>query len=125
MIQERRTNRSNYRDQALCLQLAACAESDGLDAMVLSDQCGLLVASSPWPRRNSENLASWLPMFAASADDSGEMACVFPDGRRLQVRRLLLGEEQLYLAALGQNGARGAAQFGRAEAGVRRILGDT
>lgn len=73
---ERRHRRSECLADALRLQLEACREDEGLDAIVVSDDLGFCVAHSGGDGSHDE-LAAWLPMLADPArrqsieDDDG------------------------------------------------------
>ena len=105
---DRRTDRSEFRGPALDLWLDSVARRSRLDALVLADERGLLVAASG-SHYDAERLA------AESAIAAAERA---PER---YVRAVELDGDRVYLTAVG---SQGDPEPGVATAweGVRRIL---
>lgn len=102
MMIERRHRRSSQRGPALDHQLSACRDAGGLDAIVVGDADGLVVAAAGAPELCAELAARG----AAQAD-----ALSFPlDGTRLAV------------IARGGTAAARQRELARAAAGAHRIL---
>jgi hypothetical protein len=119
---ERRCLRSDDTRTALAYQLAFSAVESGMDALVLADDQGLLVASSPSTRR-PEEIAAYGPLVLepellqpdcelAQRDDVS-VQCFEHDGARL------------FLVGLGGVVAHRSMALMRAMRGVSRILRST
>ena len=112
-MDERRNRRSNEPEMALSLLLSACRNRGGFDALVLSDDMGLLVAASTQPGANV---------------DVEEVAAILPTpDQRQSVRRLrttVFGVDghTLYVGAIGGDKSRFAPELQATLRGVRRIL---
>jgi len=105
---ERRRRRGETLDEALKFQLAACAEDEGLAAMVLADDEGLCVAA--WGDSGiCEEVASRAPL--APGDDSTD------------AHKLWFGQIELYLCAVGGESQARKRSLERSASGVSRILG--
>lgn len=128
---ERRTRRSEVLRTALHYQLLYCVERFGLDAMVLADTRGMVIASSEGASPKALALAAYAPLLARktslrlrervleSLSDDGVEAAL----DTLAVRRIEVVGVELVLCALGTEGARKHLAICRAMEGVRRMLG--
>ncbi|NUO53634.1 MAG: hypothetical protein HOV80_32700 [Polyangiaceae bacterium] len=118
---ERRRKRSDDPVTALHYQLAAVRREASLDAVVLADAAGILVAGAgAWPA--CEELAAYAPLLATSQPVRRTVSARL-DALRESVESLsfeVLGSEVL-LSCRGGMGSRAEA-LARAAAGVRRIL---
>ena len=93
---------------ALDYQLAACVDDEGIDAMVLADGDGLLVAR--WGDADiCEAAAAFAPLTAVEGEDT---------------KRMRFGNLDLYLCALGGEAASRRRSIERSASGVLRILGN-
>jgi hypothetical protein len=118
---ERRRKRSDDPVTALHYQLAAVRREASLEAVVLADAAGILVAGAgAWPA--CEELAAYAPLLTTSQPVRRTVSARL-DALRESVESLsfeVLGSEVL-LSCRGGAGSRSAA-LARAAAGVRRIL---
>jgi hypothetical protein len=123
MKKDRRTRRSEQTDEALELQLDACAERAGLDSMLLADRDGLLLATSQPAGDQSEEIAAVLPLLARGIDFSGNLLEAAGAVRHeLAVTAFEALGTELFLCALGGSDREVLAEIERAKAGVTRIL---
>jgi predicted regulator of Ras-like GTPase activity (Roadblock/LC7/MglB family) len=121
MYEERRTRRSERLETALGYQLQSSAERAELDAMILADQDGLVVAASPWGAGRSEEVAALLPLMLRGT----ETAMVFlgeEAEEELLVNCFEAAGTQLFLCAVGNSCIQTAGELRRVQEGVRRIL---
>jgi hypothetical protein len=120
---DRRSRRSDDPITALHYQLAHARTEGGLEAVVLVDDTGCLVAGAgAWPA--CEELAAFAPLLAhpaavTSAAVSGRLATIEADVR---VQQVSLDGCQALLCARGAGGAKPEV-MARAADGCRRILG--
>jgi hypothetical protein len=119
--QERRRRRTNDVMEALHLQLDACREDAELEAMVVADDLGMLLASSGMPSMCYE-VAARLPILARKAGDFSGVLLGASGGVPVGVKRIKLGDSELIACALGGQQDRHGEQLRRAEQGVKRIL---
>ncbi len=119
---ERRTRRSKYTGPALSLQLQACAERSGVDAMVLANHDGLVVASSPW---NEEKCAQVAAHFTHVKAHQFRVDTLRGYGapRTVSARGFRAGDEHLVVCAIGCPTANTVPELYTAINGIRRILG--
>jgi hypothetical protein len=120
---ERRTRRSHDPITALHYQLAFTRSAAGLDAVVLVDESGCLVAGAgAWP--TCEELAAYAPLqarpekIAHGAVGSRNAAL----SSEVEVRPVSLAGGEALLCGRGPSGA-DAELLARAVEGCRRILG--
>ncbi len=125
----RRHRRSERLADALRLQLEACREDEGLDAIVVSDELGFCVAHSGG-HGGHEELAAHLPMLAdpdvRGSIDAGE-AGLLPPGGALTVATFSVGQATLHACAVsgGELGATvdvSAQVLARVAGGFARLL---
>ncbi len=127
---ERRYCRSGCLADALRLQLEACRQQEGLDAIVVSDELGFCVAHSGGDGSHEE-LAAWLPMLADPArrrflddDDEGRQ----PMHAALAVTTFPIAGTRLHACAVKegdpatQTSADGAEVLARVVSGFTRLL---
>src|SRR5262245_31852967 len=98
MASERRVRRSGRLADALRLQLEACREQEGLDAIVVSDELGFCVAHAG-ADGNHEELAAHLPMLADRArrsPDEDDGGVVELPGATLAVRTFSIAGDTLH-----------------------------
>ncbi|MEM9189713.1 MAG: hypothetical protein AAGF12_11090 [Myxococcota bacterium] len=118
ILQDRRQRRSSDRFVALRYQLEYSRENGGLEALVLANDDGLLVASSGDSAVCAE-LGAVAPLMSQSV-----MGMPLPPllrGTEVAIRRVAVYGQQLYLAAVGGNVARDA-HLRNSMSGVERIL---
>lgn len=120
---ERRIRRSNSTGRALTFQLQTCAERSGVDAMILADAQGLVVASSPWHDDATAGIAATLANIqehqfrvVTVRDESGPP-------RTIAARGFQAGEERLVVCAVGCPSSQTVDELYTAMGGIRRILG--
>jgi hypothetical protein len=119
---ERRRKRSEDPVTALHYQLAAVRRDASLDAVVLSDAAGILVAGAgAWPA--CEELAAYAPLLAGPREGvrravSARLAALEESVESLSFE--VLGSEVLLSCRGGGSGHSAALE--RAAAGIRRIL---
>jgi hypothetical protein len=121
---DRRRRRSDDPITALHYQLSHTRAEAGLDAVVLVDDTGCLVAGAgAWPA--CEELAAYAPLLAnraavVRAAVGSRIAALEPE---VSVRTISLDGALAVLCGRGGSGARGDASIARAAAGCQRILG--
>jgi hypothetical protein len=121
---ERRLRRSEDPITALHYQLAHARHQAGLQAMVLVDDCGGVVAGAgAWPL--CEELAAFAPLLVDTGALIQTAAATAVDALRSEVslRPLSLNGAEVLLAARGQAGADIDDSLSRAARGCLRILG--
>ena len=119
---ERRSRRSKQLDLALGYQLQTCVERAGLNAMLLADQDGLLVAASTGAAREREEIAAILPLLARGQDFTGNLLGEGVACYKVAVSAFHTAGTDLFLCALGDNGDGTFAEMALAKAGLTRIL---
>ena len=115
---ERRQRRSQESHQALHYQLAHSRDRGGLDAVVLANEDGLVVASAG-DDAVCEELGAMAPLMSR-AIFRAPLPPLLEDGD-VAVRTLRMHGQSLYLAALGGGVAR-EALLKHSLTGVERIL---
>lgn len=118
MLQERRNRRSTERHLALRYQLEHTREHGRIEALVLADADGLVVAASG-EDGVCEELGAIAPLVPRTV---GMPLPPLLRGGEVSVRRVACDGQDLYLASLGGNVARDALLTSSSK-GVRRILG--
>ncbi len=118
---ERRKRRSEVLQEALTLQLDACARRSGVDYMVLADQQGLIIARSR-DVCEAEEVAAFGPFLADRRPWSGRVPCE-SGPRDASIAPFRLGGQSVYLCAVGTQSKRVGGEMIQAQCGVRRILG--
>jgi hypothetical protein len=117
-FEDRRLRRSGERSVALRYQLEHSRERGGLEAMVLADVDGLVIAGSG-DRAICAELAAVAPLTARSI-----WMMPLPPllvGAEVDIRRLSVYGQQLFMCCVGGGPAR-EVLFRNAIAGVERIL---
>jgi hypothetical protein len=117
---ERRRERSDSRREALALQLRACARDAGIEALVLADHRGQVIARSDLVA-DADEIAAFCPFLARPKRWRGQVRC-HHGTREVAITPFRLGNRTAYLCALGTSRRAGGALL-RATAGVRRIMG--
>jgi hypothetical protein len=116
---DRRKQRSTDPLIALHYQLAQAKTTGALDAIVLSDPAGVVVAGAgSWAV--CEELAAYAPLFD-QGDVGARLAALRND---CEVRQVTANGQPMLLCAMGKPGARAEAAS-RASEGVARILETT
>lgn len=120
VFHERRAQRSDSRREALMLQLRASARRAGVDAMVLADHRGRVIARSD-RLPVADELASFSPFLAKPKIWFGHVQF---DGqaRPVAVAPFRLGTGTAYLCAVGTKRKSIGGIFLQTTAGVRRIM---
>lgn len=95
---DRRQKRSQDRGKALCYQLEATRVRSSLEAVILADERGELIASAGDPAVCRE-LGVTVPMMSGSIFGTRLPALV--RGGRVAVKDVSLGGRSLYLAVVG------------------------
>ena len=120
---DRRRRRSEDPITALHYQLSfARAEAD-LEALVLVDDSGCLVAGAgAWPL--CEELAAYAPLLAhpSAIQNDSVGSSLAAMARETEIRTMLIDGVEAMICGRGRSAARGAS-IARAAAGCRRILG--
>ncbi len=117
-IADRRTKRSPKSNEALRFQLERTLDRGGLEALVLADAGGFVVAEAG-EAGVCEELAAVAPLLAKTI--LGMRLPPLLRGGEVVVRPIAMSGQELYLAALGGGVARDAL-LTNSETGVRRIL---
>jgi hypothetical protein len=118
MLSERRQRRSHHSHLALKYQLEHVKSSGGLEALVLADETGMVVASAG-ESGVCQELAAVAPLV-------GRVPLGMPlpqllRGAEVMVRSLSLNGQDLFLASVGGGMARDAL-LSHSASGVQRIL---
>lgn len=121
MKMERRVRRSPHTGPALSMQLQACAERSGIDAMILADSNGLVVASSEWSHDAAEHVAAQL-----SGISTHQFRVLTFQGagmtRTVAARGFRVGDQELVVGAVGRPTQDIVGEMYTAMGGVTRIL---
>jgi hypothetical protein len=120
VFHERRSQRSDSKREALMLQLRACARRAGVEAMVLADQQGRIIARSD-RLPMADDLASFSPFLAKPKTWFGQMR-FDGESRTVAVSPFQLGSSTAFLCAVGAKRRSIGGVFLQATAGVRRIM---
>lgn len=118
MLEDRRTRRSGERHLALRYQLEHSRQSGGLEALVLCDDAGLVVAGAG-EAIVCEELGAYAPLLCRSP--LGMRLSPLLRGGEVAVRPVTLHGQDLYLACLGGGVARDALMANSSH-GVKRIM---
>jgi len=118
LLEDRRQRRSNERDTALRFQLEHTKERSGIEALVLADRDGLVLAAAG-DVAECEELGAVAPLMGRAP--LGMPLPPLLRGGEVAVRPLSLHGQELYLAAVGGGVARDALLH-HSMAGVQRIL---
>lgn len=120
IFHERRRQRSDSKREALMYQLQACARRAGIEAMVLADEQGRVIARSD-RLPIAQEVAVFGPFLAKPKTWFGKVQL---DGqsRSLAVSPFRLGTSTAYLCAVGAKRHNVGGAFLQAAAGVRRIM---
>jgi hypothetical protein len=122
MKRERRRLRTDDITRALTYQLDACREAADADAMLISDEHGMCVASVGESGTCWE-VAARLPMLGRKTDDfEGVLLGGALGGFKIAMRKLVIAGTELYVALVGGAEDRTPAQIERSAIGVARIL---
>lgn len=116
---ERRCLRSDDTRTALSYQLAFSAVESGMDGLVLADDHGLLVASSPSTRR-PEEVAAYGPL--ALDPDLLHPDCELAQREDVSVQCFEHDGARLFLVGMGGLASHRALALVRAMRGICRIL---
>ncbi len=115
-MQDRRKQRSEDPLVALHYQLAHARTRDNLDAVVLADEAGIVVAGAgAWAA--CEEMAAYAPLIADAAAPMTDRMLAFRDD--LSVRSLAFGGGAVFLCTRGRPSEETLATTAR---GVERIL---
>jgi hypothetical protein len=120
VFHERRGHRSDSRREALMLQLRASARRAGVEAIVLADHRGRVIARSDRDTVADE-LASFSPFLAKPKTWFGKVQFE-GRSRSVAVSPFQLGKNTAYLCALGAKRQTIQGVFLQTTAGVRRIM---
>ena len=121
VFHERRGRRSESKREALTLQLRACAKRAGVEALVLADHRGNVVARSDHAD-DADEIASFSPFLGKPKTWFGAVRCEAGE-HRVAISSFKLGKKTAYLCAVGVQRKNVGGAFIQATAGVRRILG--
>ena len=120
-LEERRRKRSHDPLVALHYQLAYARKDGHLDAIVVADASGVMVAGAgSWA--TCEELAAYAPLFAQASDVMNRTTASRVDAlrRHVDVKRLLVDGQEVLVCARG--GAMRSLSLDQAAFGVARIL---
>jgi hypothetical protein len=119
---ERRVRRSPYTGAALSLQLQACAERSGVEAMILASRDGLVVASSPWNHDSTEQIAAQLSHVQTHQFRVDTVREAGAPPRTIAARGFDVGDEQMVVCAVGCPTESTVGELYLAMGGIKRIL---
>jgi hypothetical protein len=120
-LEERRRKRSHDPLIALHYQLAYARHDGRLDAIVVADASGVMVAGAgAWA--TCEELAAYAPLFAEAPDAMSVAAASRVESlrRQVDVKRMVVDGQEVLLCARG--GAMRTLSLDQAAFGVARIL---
>ncbi len=118
MESERRTRRSEYRDQSLRYWFASAADRDDLLGFVLADQSGLLIASN-LPAAAAEEVAAQTPFLHGNEPLLKDLT---DDNRfAVKVHPLTIGSSSAYLCVIGREEV-SPNSLAIATGGIKRIM---
>jgi hypothetical protein len=120
--QERRRRRSDNTTEALRYQLAASREASAVAAMVLADEDGLCLAASG-DGGTCDEVAARLTQIGARARDFAGTVFAARQAWGVELRRIAVGTDELFLCAVGGDPAARRSAVDRSAGGVARILG--
>ncbi|MFW5738769.1 MAG: hypothetical protein ACOC1F_00240 [Myxococcota bacterium] len=120
VFHERRSQRSDSRREALSLQLRASARRAQVEAMVLADHSGRVIARSDRDGVADE-LASFSPFLAKPTTWFG-LVHFGGQPRPVAISPFRLGSQTAYLCALGAQRKNLGGVILQTTAGVRRIM---
>ncbi len=120
MNTERRTTRSENRQQALQLQLQACMQRAPFRSMVIADESGLLLAGHGDSCEDQDWLAAMSPTVHGLTDE--QAATSSSERAELLVHAFEVHGERLYVGALGPRAGHTLGELLVATRGARRIL---
>lgn len=118
---DRRTKRSNVTTEALRLQLAACRSGSSLRGMVVSDQDGVVLASSGDEYACAE-IAARLPLIGSRVAEFDGVLLSAQAGVPVKMSRISIDESDLYVCAIGGEANDRATGLSRSLGGTSRIL---
>lgn len=118
---ERRHRRSRNTTKALYYQLDACRADANLEAVVLSDEDGLCLASAG-DRETCDEIAANLPFVGSKAPDFEGVLFSPRKAWKVGVRRFEVLGTELYLCVAGGRGESRTTQLARSMGGIARIL---
>ena len=118
---DRRQRRSEDTIEALELQLKACREDGGLEAMILGDEDGLCVA---WSGEDlgCQEVAARMALVNHKIENF-EGVVLAPERKwHVRMRRFVVAGSELYVCAIGGGGEGRSSLIHRSIGGVTRIL---
>ena len=118
---DKRQRRSDNPTMALFYQLDTCLKDAGLEAIVLSDEDGLCLASSGDPD-TCEEIAANLPFVGTKVSDFEGVLFAPAKAWKVTVKRFEVEGTELYLCAAGGKGDARSSEISRSLSGARRIL---
>ena len=121
MQKTRRVRRSDDVLTAMTYQLDACREEAELEAVVVSDDSGLCVATAG-RQETCEELAARLPIIGRNAPEFGGILLSGSGGLQMVVRTFQVGGQPLYMCVVGKPHAKMEGTIKRSIQGVTRIL---
>ena len=118
---ERRERRSEDTLEALKLQLAACRQDAGLEAMVLADEDGLCLA---WAGEEAscQEVAARMALVNHKIENFEGVVLAPERSWSLRMRRFQAAGSWLYVCAVGGGGEVRGRELQRSIGGVSRIL---
>ena len=119
---ERRVRRSNQMGTALSFQLEACASRSGVEAMILANRDGLVVASSPWNPESTEVVAAQLARVQTHQFRVGTVRAQGSAPRTISARGFDVGDEELVVCAVGCPTTKMVGEIYEAIGGIKRIM---
>lgn len=108
------------QSEAIALQLEASRRAAKLNAMVLADEDGLCVASSG--NMPNDEIAVYTAMLGNKVENFEGMLYSKDNCFNVRIRRFSLGDQRLFLCAVGGGGEARANEIHRSLGGVQRIL---
>jgi hypothetical protein len=119
---ERRQRRSDTQGQALFYQLDASRTRASLEAMILADRNGLCVAASGEDSDMCDEFAAHMAIVCDRVTYF-QGSVLSPSTRReVHMQRFQVGDDELFLCAIGGDSALRDYEISRSASGVNRIL---
>lgn len=118
---ERRYRRSNNKTRALNYQLEACRQAAKLEGMVIADETGTPLAATG-DIRSCEEVSARLAIVGRKVPEFHGVMFSDDASYSVSMQRFHIGDEELYMCAIGGHLAPRTSQMSRSINGAQRIL---
>ncbi len=118
---ERRNRRSNNTTRALGFQLEACRRAAKLEGMVIADETGVPLATSG-DLRSCDEVAARLAIVGRKVPEFHGVMFSDEASYSVSMKRFHIGDDELYMCAIGGHLALRTSEVNRSIGGAVRIL---